>query len=553
MDGGVIVITLAAGSAAVLGAASAMVATRLSRARSERRLEPVRERIDEHVAAIGAALDRVAERIADAGARRRDELDLTLDLDALLEQVVVRAAALTGAQAVAIRVQGAAGEPVVSSFGTSDGAGLLETALGPPDERPFRALTINWTYGPAAEEAEDAYSSALVVPVVEAGVPTGALVAYAGRSSSFQSEDLSALRELADDAAPQIANARRFAELGRRSLTDPLTGVRNRSGYELELEREVARAHRTGRPLSLLLLALEDAREAGDAGGHEPRPDDPALQELVTLLRRTVRATDIPCRRRPHELAVVLPETKDDGARRLWARLTRETATGSFARSGRTLSVGLAEWRPNETSDALDGRAVAAIGKTRLAGADEAERGVATAIELGRGRRGEGADTASTQRSDLAGRFRELLARRMEEAASIGHPLVVVSIRIDDLAPVEDELGTEAADRLRAHVAARLEDCVDEGSVVSRLDADRFAVVLPRATSADARSMLAVLKASLEVRPPEPGVGTVMVSAGVADIRSDESPDAVVERAEQALAEARASGAGAVVVAETGC
>ena len=138
----------------------------------------------------------------------------------------------------------------MASFGTSDGAALLETALGPPDARPFRALTINWTYGPASEDEEGAFSSALVVPVVEEGTAIGALVAYAGATGAFEPEHLRALRALADQAAPGIASARRFAELGQRSLTDELTGIRNRSGYELELEREVARAHRTGRPLS---------------------------------------------------------------------------------------------------------------------------------------------------------------------------------------------------------------------------------------------------------------------------------------------------------------
>ena len=246
----------------------------------------------------------------------------------------------------------------MASFGTSDGAALLETALGPPDARPFRALTINWTYGPSAEDDAEAYSSALVVPVVEDGTTAGALVAYAGPSGGFESEHLRALRALADDAAAGIANARRFAELGQRSLTDPLTGIRNRSGYELELEREVARAHRTGRPLSLLLVEVRDLPRP-DASG--PAEVDAALQEFADLLRRTARAADIPCRRRPQEFAIVLPETKDDGARRFYSRLRHETGAAFGRGGGKTFSVGLVEWRPDETSDALDARASAAV------------------------------------------------------------------------------------------------------------------------------------------------------------------------------------------------
>ena len=543
------VTALVAGSAAVLGILLTAVATRLFRARSGRRLDPVRARIDEHVDAIGEILDRVGERMAAAATSHRDELELSFDLESLLEQIVVRAASLTGAQAVAIRVQGPGGEPVVSSFGTSDGAGLLETALGPPDERPFRALTINWTYGPAAEEAEDAYSSALVVPVVESGMSTGALVAYAGPSGAFQSEHLRSLRDLADEAAPQIANARRFAELGRRSLTDPLTGVRNRSGYELELEREVARAHRSGRPLSLLLLALEDTQATGEAPEPEPAGDERALQELAALLARTARTTDIPCRRRPHELAVVLPETKDDGARRLWARLHRETLTASFAGSGRTFSVGLVEWRPNETSDALDARAAAAVGRTDLGAQRSAEGAVATAIGLGRGRMpGVPSEAVLQPRRDLEGRLREHLEGEIDEAQRMGHALAVVTLEVDEVER-ESGPGAPAVDELRAHVAARIDDCLETGSVVSRLGPDRFAIVLPRATVADAQSMLAVLQASLEVRPRGLDAGAVTVSAGVTELGFDDDAVTVLGRAEQALTQARATGRGAVVVA----
>ncbi|MGH3077982.1 MAG: diguanylate cyclase domain-containing protein, partial [Gaiellaceae bacterium] len=378
------VTVLVAAAAAVLGVVATVFVTRLWRARAQRRLAPTRAKIDEHLQAISSTLERVTALAAAATVPDRDEVDLNLDLDALLEQLVSEAAAVTGAQAVAIRVEGPDGAPVVASIGTNDGAALLETALGPPDARPFRALTINWTYGPASEDEEGAFSSALVVPVVEEGTATGALVAYAGATGAFESEHLRALRALADRAAPGITSARRFAELGQRSLTDELTGIRNRSGYELELEREVARAHRTGRPLSLLVLELRAA-----AGGAlaEPGADD-ALQEFAALLKRTARTTDIPCRRRAREFAIVLPETKDEGARRLYSRLREETGASFGSGGQRTFSVGLVEWRPNETSDALDARAVAAVA-AGAGGIGSAGGAVATAIELGRGRRRE--------------------------------------------------------------------------------------------------------------------------------------------------------------------
>jgi diguanylate cyclase (GGDEF)-like protein len=458
---------------------------------------------------------------------------------------VAQASALTGAQAVAIRVEGPGGDPAVASFGTNDGAALLETALGPPDARPFRALTINWTYGPTADDDAEAYSSALVVPVVEDGVATGALVAYAGPSGGFESEHLRALRALADEAAAGIANARRFTELDQRSLTDPVTGIRNRSGYELELEREVARAHRTGRPLSLLLVELREAEAAREAG---PADADLALQEFALLVKRTARAADIPCRRRANELAIVLPETKDDGARRFYARLRQETSA-SFGRGGRTtFSVGLVEWHPDETSNALDARAAVALRQAATNGVDADNDAVATAIELGRSRRHEPAGDGPSPPMDPRGSLLEHLAREIGDARRTAEPLAVAALEIDDLRSIEQRIGRTGADALRAHVTARIDDCADEGCVVSRLAADRYAIVFPRATAEQAQNVLAVLQASLELGPPDQDV-RILLSAGIGELSDPDDAPGLLRRAEQALRRARSAGGGSVVVA----
>lgn len=532
------VTVLVAASAAVLGVVVAVLVTRLLRAGAERRRQPVRARIDEHVQAITRSLERVAALAANVATQRGVELDLELELDALLEQVVAKAAELTGAQAVAIRVEGAGGTPVVASFGASDGTALLETALGPPDARPFRALTISWTYGPAVEDAESAYSSALVVPVVEEGATTGALVAYATPSGAFQPEHLRALRDLADEAAPGIANARRFAELGQRSLTDPVTGIRNRSGYELELEREVERAHRTGRPLSLLLVELRESESA--------QPGESELQEFAALLKSTVRATDIPCRRRTQGFAVVLPETRDDGARRFYSRL-RE-GLGPDEGGQENISAGLVEWRPNETSAALDARAAAAAVRTADGGLETSESAVPTAIGLRRSlRRDESSAESTPERRDLPARFLEHVVREVDEARRRARPLAIVAIEIDELRSVEERIGEDAAEMMRAHVAARIDESVDEGGVVSRLDADRFAVLLPRAGASEAESMVAVLQASLDVRPPEGHRATI--SAGISVLSEGDEAAGLLRSAEHALRDAQRTGAGTVVVA----
>lgn len=131
---------------------------------------------------------------------------------------------------------------------------------------------------------------------------------------------------------------------------DELTGLRNRRGYEAELEREVETAQRTGRPLSVVLLDLEDLE--GEA----------LLKEFATLLLGLTRATDTVCRCGADEFGIVLPATTAEGAQRFQSRVREKVTSASFGAQGRTFSAGLVEWRPNETSDALDARAAAAVG-----------------------------------------------------------------------------------------------------------------------------------------------------------------------------------------------
>jgi GGDEF domain-containing protein len=97
-------------------------------------------------------------------------------------------------------------------------------------------------------------------------------------------------------------------------------------------------------------------------------------------------------------------------------------------------------------------------------------------------------------------------------------------------------------------VTARIDDCADEGCVVSRLAADRYAIVFPGATAEHAQNVLAVLQASLELEPPDQEV-RILLSAGIGELSDPDDPPSLLRRAEQALRRARTTGGGSVVVA----
>lgn len=142
------------------------------------------------------------------------------------------------------------------------------------------------------------------------------------------------LKELADEMSPR----------------DVPSGIRTE--YETELEREIAKARGTGRPLSLVVLDLGSSPE-----------QDRVLEELAALLQRVTRATDTVCRRGESDFGILLPGTTADGAQRFHRRVREQLERTSLTQAGQmTFAAGLVEWRPDETSDSLDARASAAIG-----------------------------------------------------------------------------------------------------------------------------------------------------------------------------------------------
>jgi len=172
-----------------------------------------------------------------------------------------------------------------------------------------------------------------------------------------------AFRRLAEGLTPEVAEARRLPRAQQPATRDELTGLRDRSGYEAELEREIARAHRTKRPLALVLFDLGDVAETRVRTGHAEI--DRLLQDFAALLVRTTRVTDTVCRRRRGEFGILLPETDATGARHFRRRLRTEAAETSFGRLGPVpFSSGIVEWRPDESREVFGARARMAVGRS---------------------------------------------------------------------------------------------------------------------------------------------------------------------------------------------
>ena len=136
------------------------------------------------------------------------------------------------------------------------------------------------------------------------------------------------------------------AELREQAIRDALTGLYNRRYLDETLEREFSRARRGGYPISIIMADVDDFKRVNDTYGH--KAGDRVLEALGEVIRRQVRAGDIPCRYGGEEFVIVMPETPLETAleRAEQIRLRFDAARFFRAQGGvvPTLSIGVAAY-----------------------------------------------------------------------------------------------------------------------------------------------------------------------------------------------------------------
>jgi diguanylate cyclase (GGDEF)-like protein len=104
----------------------------------------------------------------------------------------------------------------------------------------------------------------------------------------------------------------REGQLRRLAALDELTSTANRRFFFEQCQREVARAVRYGRPLSVIMVELEGIRTINERFGHAT--GDRLLKEVALVLRAALRTHDLVGRYGGTVFALLLPETDREGA-----------------------------------------------------------------------------------------------------------------------------------------------------------------------------------------------------------------------------------------------
>jgi diguanylate cyclase (GGDEF)-like protein len=169
----------------------------------------------------------------------------------------------------------------------------------------------------------------------------------------------------------QRANANRLIwRLSDAAVTDALTGLLNRRGFQELIETELERARRSGQPLSLIIGDLDHFKALNDRFGHGA--GDRALEQLALILDTAKRRIDTAARIGGEEFAVVLPDSDHHAAYILAERMRREVReTFMYEPYELTISLGVATFPAHGTSvEALVAQADEALYAAKALGRD---------------------------------------------------------------------------------------------------------------------------------------------------------------------------------------
>ena len=185
----------------------------------------------------------------------------------------------------------------------------------------------------------------VILPLVAKGEPIGVVQLATHDSRTVDPEWLTLARTMAHEAAMALENARVYEQARNLADRDPLTGFFNHRYLHERLAEEVVRASRTRQPLAVMMLDLDGFKLVNDTFGHIY--GDRVLSFAASLIRATLRASDVAARYGGDEFAVILPETDEAAAAIVAARLQTVFETTPFESERRSpyhlgASIGIA-------------------------------------------------------------------------------------------------------------------------------------------------------------------------------------------------------------------
>jgi len=165
------------------------------------------------------------------------------------------------------------------------------------------------------------------------------------RQQRFTEEDALLIWMLAIQSEALFHNTQTEREFLRRmAMTDGLTGLFNRRYFDEQVDREIQRSYRTGKPFVLMMMDVDFFKKYNDRYRH--LKGDQALREIAIILKARLRQIDTVSRFGGEEFSVLLPETDEVGGLAVAKHISLSVKNHSFVGKEKkrdvrmTLSIG---------------------------------------------------------------------------------------------------------------------------------------------------------------------------------------------------------------------
>ncbi|MGA1841357.1 MAG: diguanylate cyclase [bacterium] len=171
--------------------------------------------------------------------------------------------------------------------------------------------------------------SYLGLPLIGQGsMVIGLLNVYKQNVEGFSESDLGFYATIAEHVAIAIENARLYRKIQELSHRDDLTGLFNRRYFFEVAHKEIKRAQRYDRNVSMIMLDIDNFKRFNDRFGH--MEGDRALKQVARILNSHARHADVVARYGGDEFLMLLPETGKRGSKILAERIRQRLSQHVF-------------------------------------------------------------------------------------------------------------------------------------------------------------------------------------------------------------------------------
>jgi len=160
-----------------------------------------------------------------------------------------------------------------------------------------------------------------------------------------------------------------------RADTDGLTGLRNRTAFEMAIAGPIEKAEQSREEISLIIVDIDHFKQVNDLWGHQT--GDEVIGELARLMQKMIRDDDVAGRIGGEEFCLLVRDCSPQDTIRLAERIRQAFANVIHPAIGDsmrlTASFGIAYLRGGQTYHELFGRADAALYRAKGSGRDRVE------------------------------------------------------------------------------------------------------------------------------------------------------------------------------------